>query len=179
MSIPDLVGGPVPYWLPPGIHDCTQAELEARFVYNEQRQKAWRYFMFFLERVRDVGGRLPTVVVDGSFVTGRASPGDVDACCLLPPDELQAMLNGSPDAGILSFFLGKPHDAKRLFDVHVFASATEADHARCCDFLAKGEPPAGLRDADPLRDPAGLTKPTEKGLLRVSFAEFFAAAGGT
>ena len=176
VPIPDLVGTTIPYWLPPGTHDCSRVEVEDRFVYNAERRKVWRYFVFFVERMRDLGGDLDNIIVDGSFVTGRKEPGDVDACCLLEPPKLRAMLNGSPDADALMFFLSKPHEAKRLFGVHVFAHASQQDFDRFVKFFGEGQQPHGLRDPDPQKDPPGVTKPAAKGLLRVSLANFFGGA---
>lgn len=175
MPIPDLVGQPVPYWLPPGTHRCTQVDVEARFVYNEQRQKVWRYFMYALDRIKDLGGRVEEILVDGSFVTGRELPGDVDAACLVPPDELRALLRESENARALNFFLSQPHLARELLGVHLFVvrSRDNLDSFRLT--FTRGLGGTGLRPADPEKDPPGLVVPEEKGILAVDFTSFFTA----
>jgi hypothetical protein len=176
MPIPDLIGEPVPYWLPPGMHPCTLVEVEARFVYNEQRQKVWRYFMYVLDRIKDLGRRVNEILIDGSFVTGRELPGDVDAACLVPPDELRALLRDAENARALTFFLSQPRLARELLGVHLFVvrSRENLDGFRLT--FASGPGGAGLRPPDPAKDPPGLVVPEEKGVLAVDFTSFFTAA---
>jgi hypothetical protein len=92
-------------------------DVEARFVYNEQRHKVWRYFTYVLDRIRDLGGRVEEILVDGSFVTGREHPGDVDAACLVPPDELRALLRQSetPARSTSSFRSHTSHENCSVF----------------------------------------------------------------
>jgi hypothetical protein len=133
-------------------------------------------FHVVMERMRDLGGNLPSVVVDGSFVTGRDQPDDVDAVCQIPPHDLMRMLGSSPDQHALGFFLQQPHEARRLFGVHVFVVETEENLEELRVTFARGLGGAGLRPADRERDPHGLVVPGEKGILRVDFTAFF---GGT
>lgn len=171
MPIPEFEGEPHQYWLPPGIHSCTRAEVEARFVYNAQRRKVWEYLVVFLNRLHDAGGTLEHVILDGSFVTGRAEPGDVDGCCMILPDDLQRMLDNASDNALL-FFLTETETAKRVFGVHMFVCGDQGSYDWFCEYFRRGEAGTGLRDADPIRDPAGLSKPTEKGILRVDYRDF-------
>src|SRR5205085_823586 len=87
--------------LPPGIHDCTLSEIRAVFGQNQwvvdeaaetyreilsphRRNLSMRLEAYFSE-LRRVG--LPVVVlVDGSFVTGKPDPNDVDLVVVLPAD---------------------------------------------------------------------------------------------
>jgi len=175
MPIPDLIGEPVPYWLPPGTHPCTPVEVEARFVYNEQRQKVWRYFMYVLDRIKDLGGRVNEVLIDGSVVTVRALPGDVDAACLVPPAELRALLQDAENARALNFFLSQPHLARELLGVHLFVVRNRENLDGFRLTFSRGLGGTGLREADPLKDPPGLIVPEEKGILAVDFTSFFTA----
>lgn len=120
-----------------------------------------------------LGGSVNDVLVDGSFVTGREEPGDVDAACYVPPNELRDMINKSTDAGVLTFFLANPHEAKRMLGVHMFVVRTPENLEDFLITFTKGLQGKGLRPADPVRDPKDLIVPKEKGILRVSFAEFF------
>ena len=66
--------------LPAGVHDCTVAEIAARFgVFqsSDQRPRLMAKLMEFLEEVR-ASGIVREVLVDGSFVTAAPGPNDVD-----------------------------------------------------------------------------------------------------
>jgi hypothetical protein len=66
--------------LPPGVHDCTLAELEARFGAFRGSDRRPQLVAKFKEFVREaeVSGLLEAVLVDGSFVTAKADPNDMD-----------------------------------------------------------------------------------------------------
>ena len=66
--------------LPVGIHDCTLAEAEARFgrfQESEHRPRLWADFTAFLREVK-MSGIVESVWLDGSFVTSKSAPNDVD-----------------------------------------------------------------------------------------------------
>jgi hypothetical protein len=70
-------------YLPEGLHEASEEEVVARFglstprrVYLRARLRRW------LELARAVGAR--RFFIDGSFVTEKAEPGDVDAVVWLP-----------------------------------------------------------------------------------------------
>ena len=72
--------------LPIGVHDCTAAEVAARFgVFqgNEQRPRLMAKLTDFLKEVR-ASGIVREVFVDGSFVTEEPSPNDIDLIVVLP-----------------------------------------------------------------------------------------------
>jgi hypothetical protein len=77
--IPDFVdvGGP---WrvLPPGVHDATLDEVEGRFATSDRRKSLFSGFMDGVRALRKAG--CSTILLDGSFVTEKALPGDFDAC---------------------------------------------------------------------------------------------------
>lgn len=64
--------------LPPGIHQITWQDFETRFGTNAHRRRLLVGLKAAVELLRRGGCR--TVYVDGSFVTGKALPGDFDAC---------------------------------------------------------------------------------------------------
>jgi hypothetical protein len=98
MSIPDLDENG---FLPPGIHDCTFTELEAIFGKNlwipgddpetrhetlcPNRGRLCDRLGDYLGRARQVG-IIVQVLVDGSFVTSKADPNDIDLIVVLPAD---------------------------------------------------------------------------------------------
>ncbi len=67
--------------LPAGIHTCSVAELEMRFGSgSEERQAEISELMHFIEAARTAGVR--RLLVNGSFVTGKLAPHDVDVVIL-------------------------------------------------------------------------------------------------
>ncbi len=70
--------------LPPGIHRCAVAELAARFGSgSEEREAEISELLHFIESARAAGVR--RVLVNGSFVTGKLAPNDVDVVFLPGP----------------------------------------------------------------------------------------------
>src|SRR2546421_297000 len=79
-------------WLPPGIHLATLDEIEGRFGRQSELRRAQMEsvrWMVDLARRMDV----QTIILNGSFVTNRVEPNDVD-CLLL----LRAGARPDPDA---------------------------------------------------------------------------------
>lgn len=78
MAIPTLTNK----YLPPGIFDCTVGEIETTFGTNIRRKKLFDNFCKYLNKIRDLGisGH---IVVNGSFVTSKAEPGDIDMVLVL------------------------------------------------------------------------------------------------
>jgi len=79
VMIPNFVnvGGP---WkvLPPGVHDATLKEVEARFAMSDHRKRLFSGFRRGVMALRKAGCR--KIFLDGSFVTEKPIPGDFDAC---------------------------------------------------------------------------------------------------
>ena len=71
--------------LPPGIHPCSVSELVARFGSgSEERETEINELLHFIEIARAAGVR--RLMVNGSFVTGKLAPNDVDVVFLPGPD---------------------------------------------------------------------------------------------
>ena len=73
----------IPEWLsigdlPPGVHFATWTRIEDRLAFNPRRRRLLAGFREACEHLRKAGCRL--VYLDGSFVTARDHPGDLDAC---------------------------------------------------------------------------------------------------
>ncbi len=67
--------------LPPGIHRCSVAELVARFGSgSDEREAEISELLRFIEAGKTAGVR--GLLVNGSFVTGKLSPNDVDVVFL-------------------------------------------------------------------------------------------------
>lgn len=97
--------------LPPGIHDCTLAEVGARFCWTTHRQAQFDHLQQFLA-VELVS--LPSVFrlyVDGSFVRNKPLPGDVDVVI-----ELDGSIS-EPEAAVLILRL-QVTERQRFKDVY-------------------------------------------------------------
>lgn len=64
--------------LPVGVYDCSLSEMAARFGWNTHRQRLVRSFGNFLAREIRSGEFLEPLYVNGSFVTDKDEPEDVD-----------------------------------------------------------------------------------------------------
>ena len=70
-------------YLPEGLHFATETEVEALFgTTNMRRRTLMRQLSYFLQLARAAGAL--RFFVNGSFVTTKPEPGDVDAVCLMP-----------------------------------------------------------------------------------------------
>jgi len=70
--------------LPPGIHACSVAELVTRFGSgSEEREAEMKELLHFIQAARAAGVR--RLVVNGSFVTAKLTPNDVDIVILPGP----------------------------------------------------------------------------------------------
>lgn len=79
--IPDLIelGCPCPWAvLPPGIHDATLDEVEARFATTPHRKRLFDGFVRMTQALAFAG--CSYVYLDGSFVTAKPHPDDYDGC---------------------------------------------------------------------------------------------------
>jgi len=64
--------------LPPGIHDATMAEVQARFAHNEKRKQLFAGLEEVISILKDCN--CPEVFLDGSFITQKEQPNE-----LVPP----------------------------------------------------------------------------------------------
>jgi Family of unknown function (DUF6932) len=67
-------------YLPEGTYDCTVDEAAKRFgVFrsSDRRPRLWERFTEFIRQLKECGF-VETVIVDGSFVTAKPAPSDVD-----------------------------------------------------------------------------------------------------
>ena len=80
-------------YLPDGIHACTGAEAMFRFgSQNRRRRRLAVRIRHWIELGRAIGAL--RLLIDGSFVTAKAEPDDVDAVMLLPPDFAKQLERG-------------------------------------------------------------------------------------
>jgi hypothetical protein len=95
--------------MPAGVYTCTLDEARAALCWNLRRRQIWDGLTRFLSKMAEVGWSSP-IYLDGSFVTDKERPGDVDVVLDLlaaPGDELRQAL----------LLFSEHDDIKRQFDV--------------------------------------------------------------
>jgi hypothetical protein len=118
-------------YLPPGIHSATLEEIAARFGQeSELRHVQMESLRWLVDLARRAGAQ--RVVVNGSFVTDKLEPNDVDCVLLIGP--------GFPsDAGAETELLaGLPSINLELVDLEGFRQFTERTFATDRNLVAKG-----------------------------------------
>jgi hypothetical protein len=75
-------------FLPDGIHDCSLAEVEERFGGFQGSDRRMRLFAKLRQYVAEVrfAGLAIALIIDGSFVTNKPDPGDIDLILIVPED---------------------------------------------------------------------------------------------
>jgi len=82
MAMPPLNGDGV---LPVGVHVCTVAEIRARFgefAGSDRRPRLFARLEELVKLLRD-SNLFEAIIVDGSFVTAKRDPNDIDAIAIL------------------------------------------------------------------------------------------------
>ena len=118
-------------YLPPGIHMATVQEISARFGReSELRRVQMESLLWLVELARRAGAQ--RIVVNGSFVTDKLEPNDVD-CVLLVGAEFPR--DEAAEAELLS---GLPFVNLELVDQEVFEQFTRKTFATDRDLVRKG-----------------------------------------
>jgi Family of unknown function (DUF6932) len=87
-------------YLPEGLHEASEDEVIARFgVSTPRREYLTGRLRRWLELARAVGAH--RFFVNGSFVTDKAEPGDIDAVVWLPDDWAEQLRTGRAEALVL------------------------------------------------------------------------------
>lgn len=174
MGIPPFEGK---YFLPNGEHKCTLEDIEQTFLTSTQRARVWSLFSALLERLTSLGLQPDSLLIDGSFVTGRESPGDVDACALITPKTAMAALANVTDEYDLNAVrvLTTPlpqHEriVRTMYGAHLLIARNEAELQKWSKFFRRGKH-GKLKDPDPTQDPGWVKTPAAKGILRIDFTQ--------
>jgi hypothetical protein len=104
-------------YLPMGLHKASEAEVRERFgSVNSRRIELMDRVSKWLELARVV--KAHRFLVNGSFVTAKAEPNDVDCVCWLPRDFEQQYEWGRYEAVQLQsmIYLGAPKELYRAHD---------------------------------------------------------------
>ena len=118
-------------YLPPGIHAATLEEMSTRFGQeSELRQVQMQSLGWLVDLARRAG--VQRIVVNGSFVTDKLEPNDVDCVLLIGP--------GFPrePAAEADLLAGLPYINLQLVDEKTFRQFTEKTYATDRNLVPKG-----------------------------------------
>ena len=125
-------------YLPEGLHACTEPDAVFRFGGGSKRRRRLVTRMRrWLELAREVGAL--KVLIDGSFVTAKKDPHDLDAVVLLPADFGEQVERGGTAAIELEAILltRQPEE--------LFAAEDQLDWQEWIDFFSRTREPDGRR----------------------------------
>jgi len=118
-------------YLPLGIHRATLEEIAARFGQeSEVRQVQMESLRWLVDLAWRTG--VQRIVVNGSFVTDKLEPNDVDCVLLIGPDFPR---DATAEAELLS---GLPFVNMELVDMEAFLQFTEKTFATDRNLVPKG-----------------------------------------
>ncbi|MEK4110702.1 hypothetical protein ABIC86_001763 [Paenibacillus sp. DS2363] len=167
MSIPAFFDN---YHLPDGEHVCTMKEIERVFLFSEKRSNVWGKFLDLLSKLEELGLKYEYILIDGSFVTGREEPSDVDFGIYLPPyiiAEALTVLNDT-EKELLKYFtdLNNQYEISQKFGAHLLIGHNDI-MMEDISFCFREGLDSELRPPDPKRDPEWVSTPAAKGILKV------------
>lgn len=125
-------------YLPEGIHLCSEADLTFRFgSQSRKRRRLILRIRRWIELARSVGAR--RLAIDGSFVTSKLEPNDVDAVMLVSADFVELARSGNEAAMELEemFVTRQPEE--------LFAAEDDHNWNAWCEFFARTREPDGRR----------------------------------
>ena len=125
-------------YLPEGLYVATEAEVTFRFGSHTPRRKRLALRLRrWIDLARAVSAR--RLFVDGSFVTAKPEPNDVDAVVWLPPDFVARVSNGNLEAMELETMLltRRPEE--------IFAAEDRRDWDDWLEFFSRTREPDGRR----------------------------------
>lgn len=118
-------------YLPPGIHPATLEEIAARFGRESELRRVQMESLRWLVEVARRAGVL-RIVVNGSFVTDKLEPNDVDCVLLVGPG---FPCDAAAEAGLTA---GLPFINMELVNLNAFREFTEKTFATDRDLVPKG-----------------------------------------
>lgn len=125
-------------YLPEGVHVCSESDVIVRFGSSNRRRRRLALRLHqWIELGRQVGAK--RLLVDGSFVTAKEEPQDVDTVILLPQNFTQQLEQEHPPALELEEMLltRRPEE--------IFAAEDEADWEDWVAFFSLTREPEGRR----------------------------------
>lgn len=125
-------------YLPEGVFVASEAEVTFRFgTANRQRRRLVLRVRRWIYLARQI--RAPRLFIDGSFVTAKAEPNDVDAVILLPPDfEAQIFAESETAMELEGMLLTRRPE-------EIFAAEDETDWNEWIEFFSRTRESDGRR----------------------------------
>ena len=161
--IPDFTNNG--YYLPKGQYSCTMLDIEGAFLFSNRRCVLWRLFKDFAFRLSSLGVLPDAVLINGSFVTKRHDPGDVDFVFLIPiPTVNNALANARDEhdkEGILMLF--HPDNQipiRNTHGVHFLCAHDKNSFNYWSDYFQNN-----VREPDSNLDPPWVRSASGKGIL--------------
>ena len=117
-------------YLPDSVHLCSETDATFRFgAGSRRRRRLIVRLRRWMELARAVGAR--RLLIDGSFVTAKEEPNDIDAVLLIPPNFAELLDRGVEAALELEEMLltRQPEE--------MFAAEDDADWQAWCDFFGR------------------------------------------
>ena len=125
-------------YLPEGLHVATEAEVTFRFGTETPRRKRLALRLRrWIELARAVSAK--RIFVNGSFVTTKPEPNDVDAVVWLPDDFAQRISDNQPEAMELETMLLTRHPEE------IFAAEDRRDWEDWLEFFSRTREADGRR----------------------------------
>jgi hypothetical protein len=125
-------------YLPEGLHVASEADVTFRFGSNSPRRRRLTLRVRrWIALARLVGAR--RLLIDGSFVTAKPEPDDVDAVVLLPGDFGRQIERGVEAALELEQMLLTRHPEE------IFAAEDDTDWDQWIEFFSRTREPDGRR----------------------------------
>lgn len=125
-------------YLPDALYLASEAEVLFRFGSSTRRRRRLALRLRrWIELARQIGGR--HLLIDGSFITEKEEPNDIDAVILLPPDFQEQVALGMEAALELEEMLltRRPEE--------IFAAEDEADWNEWIEFFSRTREDDGRR----------------------------------
>lgn len=149
--MPDLEDGV----LPEGVHVCSMDEVErafGRFQRTDRRQQLTATLRRYVEAAQKADTS-KAVVIDGSYVTAKDEPGDIDVMLVLKTET-----NLTEDLSPSEYNVQSKRMVRRLYGFDLFAAVDgSAQYADTVDFLSDMK----------ATEPNPYTSRTRKGIVRV------------
>jgi hypothetical protein len=139
--------------IPPGVWDCTFAEIENAFCWNDHRRALWADLTRFLTDVYAVAAPGMPVWIDGSFTRSKPLPADIDLVIDFSSEAIDAV------AATMISLRKRAADYKRDYHLDVWVRHPELPRDLAEFFQYVGDKAAAELSLQPT-DP--------KGILRVS-----------
>lgn len=140
--------------LPVGLHEATLEEVAAKFGSSNQQRRTLQQGLEHVAAAARATGMFVDLVVDGSYVTDKEAPGDIDAVLRTQNEYWSVVVPLERDP--VNSWLAEPDEAKRRHGVYVLI---EDAGGIMVEFYASLKPEEALE--------RGLAPGVQRGLVRV------------